>query len=222
MDPRISPNRGQPPSGSPSANILLRLGHRLMRRAVGTKTVAVFRERSVPSLLQNLHHRLLDDSVQHRGDAKLSHPSVRLGDLHPFHRLRLVSPAQQLLPNNWPSALSGIPGNCWTVIPSTPGLPLLALTRCNACLTFSRSHHLLHHSSVPAGLSVLRFAVSDSVPSPPGLGASLLGAGGKATFHLPVFLPLAAHESRSLTCPFLYSPSSVRAFPDPSEYYALC
>ena len=29
-----------------------------------------------------------------RGDAKLSHPSVRLGDFHPSHRFRLVGPVQ--------------------------------------------------------------------------------------------------------------------------------
>ena len=37
-----------------------------------------------------------------RRDAKRSHPSVRLGDFHPPHRLRLIGPAQQLLPDGCP------------------------------------------------------------------------------------------------------------------------
>jgi hypothetical protein len=52
--------------------------------------------------LQNLHYRLLDKPIQHRGDAKLSHPSVRFGDFHPSYRLRLIGPVQQLFPDGWP------------------------------------------------------------------------------------------------------------------------
>jgi hypothetical protein len=33
------------------------------------------RKRRVPSLLQNLHYRLLDEAIQHGWDAKLSHPA---------------------------------------------------------------------------------------------------------------------------------------------------
>src|SRR5207253_1713560 len=76
-------------------DILLRLRHRLMRRTLRTKPVTVLGERRVPSALQNLHHRLLDKPVQHRRDAQLAHPSVRLGDFYSPHRLRLISPAQQ-------------------------------------------------------------------------------------------------------------------------------
>jgi hypothetical protein len=82
--------------------ILLRLFHRLMRRPPGTKPVAVFGKRPVPPALQNLHHRLLDESIQHRRNTKLSHSPVRLRDFHPFHRLRLIAPAQQLFPDDWP------------------------------------------------------------------------------------------------------------------------
>jgi hypothetical protein len=59
-------------------------------------------KRPIPLALQYLHHRLLDESIQHRRDAKLSHPSVRLRDFHPFHRLRLIGPVQQLFPDGWP------------------------------------------------------------------------------------------------------------------------
>jgi site-specific DNA recombinase len=75
-------------------NVLLCLGHCLMRGSSRSKTVAVVGERRVPLPLQNLHHRLLDQTIQHRWDTKLSHPSVRLGDFHPPHRFRLVGPTQ--------------------------------------------------------------------------------------------------------------------------------
>src|ERR1035437_8230144 len=74
-----------------------------MSRPSRPKTVAVVRERPVPPPLQNLHHRLLDKSIQCGGNAQLSHPStVRLGDFHPPHRLRLVGSVQQLFPDGWP------------------------------------------------------------------------------------------------------------------------
>jgi len=50
-------------------NVLLCLGHRLMRRSSRSKTVAVVGERRVPLPLQNLHHRLLDKSIQHARNA---------------------------------------------------------------------------------------------------------------------------------------------------------
>ncbi len=73
-----------------------------MSRPCRPEPVAVIGKRPVPLPLQNLHHRLLDQPIQHRRDAKLSHPSVRLGDFHPPHRFRLVSPVQQLYPDGWP------------------------------------------------------------------------------------------------------------------------
>src|SRR2546426_6227306 len=76
-----------------------------MGRSSGSKTIAVVGERRVPPPLQHLHHRLLDQSIQHRRDAKLSHPAVRLGDFHPPHRFRLVGPAQQLFSDRWPVLL---------------------------------------------------------------------------------------------------------------------
>src|SRR6267378_1245409 len=72
------------------------------------------------------------------------------------------------------------PGNFSTVIPSTPGLPLLPLTRRNACLQFSCSQTSSISCSVIAGLSALRFAASDSVPFAAAFGASLLPSAGKA------------------------------------------
>src|SRR5262249_36775383 len=45
---------------------------------------------------------------------------------------------QQLFPYGWPCCFRNSESSR-TVIPSTPALPLLALTRANACLQFSRS-----------------------------------------------------------------------------------
>src|SRR3989442_10338586 len=89
------------PAGA-CGDVLLRLSYRLMCRSSGSKTIAVVGERRVPPPLQHLHHRLLDKSIQHRRDAKLSHPAVRFGDFHPPHRLRFVGPVQQLFSDYWP------------------------------------------------------------------------------------------------------------------------
>src|SRR5438309_2815989 len=88
-------------------NLLLCLGHCLMRGSARSKTVAVVGERRVPLPLQNLHHRLLDPTIQHCWDTKLSHPSVRFGDFHPPHRFRLVGPTQQLFSDRWPVLADG-------------------------------------------------------------------------------------------------------------------
>jgi hypothetical protein len=78
-------------------------------------------------------------------------------------------------------------GDCQTVMPSTPALPLLALTRLNACLQFSRSQTSSVNCSETAGLAVPRFAVSDSRGR---FGASPLSFSTKASSSL-VFLPLS-------------------------------
>jgi hypothetical protein len=49
--------------------VLLRLGHRLMSRPPRPEPIAVIRKRPVPPPLQNLRHRLLDKSIQHRRNA---------------------------------------------------------------------------------------------------------------------------------------------------------
>jgi RNA-directed DNA polymerase len=77
----------------------------LMRRASGSEPVARCGEGLVPTALQNLHHCLLDQTVQHRWDTKLAHPSVRLRDFHPTHWLCFVGPTQQLFPDRYPVLL---------------------------------------------------------------------------------------------------------------------
>ena len=59
-------------------------------------------KRRVPTLLQNLQQRLLDQSVNDTRDAEFSDPAIRLGDFDPPHRLRLVGSTKQLIPNDWP------------------------------------------------------------------------------------------------------------------------
>ena len=62
----------------------------LLAPSVSVGTRDCVQEGQVPSALQNLHYRLLDQAIQHRRDTKLSHPAVRLRDFHPSYRLRLV------------------------------------------------------------------------------------------------------------------------------------
>src|ERR1035441_2022045 len=100
-------DRGKPRASAPSVvacrNILLRLCHCLLNRPPRPEPITAFGKRPITSALQNLHHRLLNEPIQHRRDTKLSHPfSVRLGDFHPPHRLRCISSAQQLFPDGWP------------------------------------------------------------------------------------------------------------------------
>jgi hypothetical protein len=66
-------------------------------------------------------------------------------------------------------------------MPSLPGLPLLVFTRRKARFRFSLSQTSSINCSVPAGLWVSQFAVSDSVPSRRGFGASLLPSTVKAS-----------------------------------------
>jgi hypothetical protein len=119
-------------------HILLCRFDRLMGRPPRTKPVAVFGKRPVPFALQNRHHRLQEKSAQHRRDAKLAHPSVRLRELHPLHRMGPIVSIPEQFPDRCP-ALFQVCANSWTRTPSAPTLPLLALTRANACLQFSRS-----------------------------------------------------------------------------------
>ena len=94
------------------------------------------------------------------------------------------------------------PDSCSTVIPSMPGLPLLAFTRRSACLQFSRSQTPSIHCSV-VGLSALRFANSDSVPPTKAVGAAPLLSSGKARQYW-FFCRLSVVESRRvLIAPFI-------------------
>ena len=78
-------------------HIRLGLRHRLQRAATRTEPEAVPRKLRLEDGLQHLVQRLLDQAIQDRRDAQLTHPSAGLGDLHPPHRQRLVIACQQRL-----------------------------------------------------------------------------------------------------------------------------
>src|SRR3954469_10931676 len=81
-----------------------------MGRATGSEPVAVFRERRVPAALEDLQGRLLDQAIPPGGDAELAHPAVRFGNFDAPHRLRPVSPVEQLFPDGWPVLTQVVPG----------------------------------------------------------------------------------------------------------------
>src|SRR5262245_23694519 len=57
-----------------------------------TETVAMLGERRIPTLLQDLQQRLLDQSVVDTRDAEFPDPAIRFGYLNTLDRLRLVGP----------------------------------------------------------------------------------------------------------------------------------
>ena len=65
--------------------------YRVVRAAPRPEAVAVLREAGVELRLQHLKQELLDEAVQHGGDAQLTHPAPALLDRLPPHWLRLAS-----------------------------------------------------------------------------------------------------------------------------------
>jgi site-specific DNA recombinase len=66
-------------------NILLRLSHGVMRRPTRSEPIAVLGERRVPLPLQNLHHRLLDETIQYGWH---SHIELHFDPINLWARLR--------------------------------------------------------------------------------------------------------------------------------------
>jgi hypothetical protein len=107
-------------------------------------------------------------------------------------------------------------------MPSTPGLPLLALTPFHARLQFSRSQSSSIHGSVMAGFSVPRFAADDSVPGERNFGASPLASSPQANCSW-FFLPLVVHESRRLlAAPFTLLAEDRLGLRQLPAYFARC
>jgi hypothetical protein len=84
---------------------LLRPRYGLMRRAPRPEAEAILGERRVPIGLQHLHHRLLDEAVDHRRDAERTCAARRLRYLDPPYRPRLVGALKQLGPDRGPVLL---------------------------------------------------------------------------------------------------------------------
>src|SRR5215469_14952714 len=81
----------------------LRLRHRLVGGAARPEAVAVLAECRVPLRLEPLQERLLDYAINYGWNAQVAGPAVRLRDLHPKDRLRLVAPLEQLIFNLRPA-----------------------------------------------------------------------------------------------------------------------
>jgi hypothetical protein len=138
--------------------------------------------------------RLLDKSIEDTRDTQLAllHGLPRLGDLYPLHR------ARSLLPFDSRSLIASqcsfeYPGNSFTVIPSTPGLPCFYRTRFNATRKLSRAHIVSIRSSPNIGRSVLSLAMGKSAFAPGSQGftsASRLEVLARTC--LPFILPLRA------------------------------
>src|SRR5215471_2935934 len=139
----------------------------------------MFGERPVPPALQNLHHRLLHESIQ-----PWQCPACALP--RPAWPSSLASPVavdrfHSATVPEWLASTASGSDNSPTVIPSIPRLPWLAFTRRKARFRFSLSQTSSIHGFVPAGLWVSQFAVSDSLPSRRAFRASLLPSTAKAS-----------------------------------------
>src|SRR6266566_4973220 len=107
--------------------IQLCLGHCLMSGSSRSKTVAVIGKRWVPPPLQNLHHRLLEKSIERSWDTEFAHPpSVRLLDFHAPYRLRFIGPVQRLFPDGEPVLLQ-VAAELADGHPVDPGATFVAL-----------------------------------------------------------------------------------------------
>ena len=124
-------------------NVALRLGHRLVGGASRSEAVTVLGKRWVPTRLKDLQQGLLDQSVDDARHAELSDPALRLGDLDPLDRLRLVGSVKQSRPNAWPVLTQVVRG-------VVDGHPIHAGTTLVPSNAFPRSFevlsvaHLLH------------------------------------------------------------------------------
>src|ERR1700692_3276705 len=76
-----------------------------MCRVLRAEAEARLGERRVPIRLQHLHHRLLDEAVEHRRNAERPHAARCLRYLNPPHRLWLVGALKQLSPDREPVLL---------------------------------------------------------------------------------------------------------------------
>ena len=153
-------------------NIGLRLCHRLMRRACWPEAVAVLGECRVPTLLQDLQQRLLDQSIDDTRHAELPDPAVGLRYLHPPDRLRPIGSAEQLGPNVWPMLTQVARGDRRWSSHRRPE-PLCCLAR---AATHARGSPARTASSmrciVAAGLSGSITAMTGSAPALPTSEAS--------------------------------------------------
>jgi hypothetical protein len=99
---------------------------RIVRTPAGPKPVAVFAEGGVDQGLQHLQQCLLDQPIQHRGDAQLALAPVRFGNHHLAHRLGPVRARQQRLARLRPTRAQQL-GGLLDVESVHPGRALVGL-----------------------------------------------------------------------------------------------
>ena len=122
---------------SPACDVALRRQHRAMRASSRPKAVAVLAEGRVDQRLQHLQQRLLDQPVRHRRDAQFALAAARLRDLHAGAPAAAGTlPSSSCCADVGPVRSSGTRAVSSMVSPSTPALPLLALTRFHAAAMF--------------------------------------------------------------------------------------
>src|SRR5208283_587143 len=174
--------------------VLLGLSHRLMGAPPGAESIAVLGERRIPAALKDLHDRLLDETVQYGGDAKLAHPAIWLGNFHAFHRLWLVGPAQKLLANRRPLLTQVIRkfANGHPVHSRTPLVGHDSCQRFFQIITLTYLLHQLFDRRQTFGFAFRHGRFSPSAGSRRDFIPTLRHEGQQAL----VFLLLAAHESR--------------------------
>src|SRR6059058_6228427 len=188
----------------PFGLILLRLRDGPMLRVFRSEAVTVGRERRVPLLLQHLQHRLLNESVDRRGNAELSLASVWLVDFYSSDRLRLIRTLQQLL-----SYLVPLPDQVSRqLIDSHSVDPCAALVRLDPSqrtLEILRLTYSLHQPFAAGRVFGCLLRHERFGPFFRILPGFTLRAVREGQFYL-VFLPLFAHESLDLlTAPFTLS-----------------
>jgi len=197
-------------------DVALRLGDRLMGRAIRPEPVALRGERRVPCALQDLQHRLLDEAVERRRDAQLADTPIRLRNLDPPHRLRPIGPAQQLGANRWPLRLQ-VDRQLFDGHPVDAGASFVASDSSEGLLQILPVAHLLHqHGGCRAFGSARRRGRFDPLRHVPASFTRLRRVEGqreldwlsRGAHEIRVLLPLFtvwAFGHRDLLCPLLTS-----------------
>jgi len=90
----------------------------------------VLGERRVPTSLEDLQQRLLDQSIDDTRNAEFSDPAIRLGDFNPFDRLRCIGSIQQFFPDGGPVLTQVVRGfvdgktvDAWATLVPTDAFP---------------------------------------------------------------------------------------------------
>ena len=149
-------------------NVALRLGYRLVGGASRTEAVAVLGERWIPTLLQDLQQRLLDQSVDDTRHAEFSDPAIGLRYLDPSDRLWPIGSCEQLGSYVWPmltqvalGAINGHPINARSSFVAPDALP-----RAYEVLSLA---HLLHQVRRCSRLSGSAAATTSSALGSPAI-----------------------------------------------------